>query len=79
MPYQDNSYDCGVFVCLLVHLMNEECKKQNGGHQRERSESLSDFENGLGIQQQATEGQPQHAVNTDRNQLDPQDLFSTST
>jgi hypothetical protein len=40
----------------MVHLMDKEGKKRNGGHQRKKSESLSDFQDGLGIQQQDLDG-----------------------
>jgi pyocin large subunit-like protein len=40
----------------MVHLMDVEGRNQNGGHRWERSETLSDFEDGLGYQPQKTGG-----------------------
>jgi hypothetical protein len=44
----------------MVHLIDEEGRKQNGAHRREKSDSLSDFEDGLGIQTQTPKTDTTH-------------------
>jgi hypothetical protein len=62
----------------MVHLMVQEGRKQNGGHRRGRSETVSYFEEGFGYQPPNTERRVRHAVNTDRNQQDLRDLLPRS-
>ena len=78
-PFTFTQADIDDVRMWMVHLVDEEGKKQNGGYRQKRSESLSDFEHGLGYQQQETEGQGQHAANTDRHRLPLKDLLTRST
>jgi len=60
-PFTFEQADVDEIRLWMVHLWDEEGRKQKGAKRQERSETQSDFEDGLGYQSPKTERQARHA------------------